>query len=68
MSTREVAPKDDDPAAPLVEAIRSTTLRTPPGPTCSVKIGRCDMDVPALLANAKKVRCVGGRVYSGCVG
>jgi ribosome biogenesis protein UTP30 len=51
----KVAPKDDDPAAPLVEAIRSTTLRTPPGPTCSVKIGRCDMDVPALLANAKKV-------------
>merc|ERR1719321_1172930 len=43
------------PEAPLVEAMHSTCFRVPSGPTCSVKIGRCDMTVQELIANAEAV-------------
>ncbi|CEM33711.1 unnamed protein product [Vitrella brassicaformis CCMP3155] len=33
----------------------STILRIPPGPCCSVKIGRCNMDPAHIVANALRV-------------
>ena len=50
-----VGEKDADPSAPFKTAIGSTALRTPPGPSGGVKIGRCDMSAEELFANAKKV-------------
>merc|ERR1719265_2165129 len=47
--------KAKQPQAPLIEAMNSTCLRTPSGPTCAVKIGRCDMTVEQLQPNADKV-------------
>jgi ribosome biogenesis protein UTP30 len=50
-----IAEKATNPEKPLVEAIGCTVLRTPAGPSCGVKIGRCDMTADQLFANAKKV-------------
>lgn len=61
----KVAPKDDNPVAPLVDAIRSTVLRTPGGPSGSVKIGRCDMTTEELFKNAKKVLPVIFKHFAG---
>merc|ERR1719487_1476025 len=50
-----VAIEMKDPAPKIQEAIDSTTLRIPEGPSCGVRIGRCEMPADDLLANAARV-------------
>jgi ribosome biogenesis protein UTP30 len=61
----KVAEKATEPAKPLVDAIGCTVLRTPGGPSCGVKIGRCDMTADELFNNAKKVLPVVFKHFAG---